>query len=67
MSNTNIISQAKHICGPIGYADYRIPGSDDLGDVIAKQANARAGKDINALRGHQIYWENPDVEQLGLM
>ncbi len=35
--NTNIISQAKHICGPIGYAKYRLPGSDDLGEVIAEE------------------------------
>lgn len=35
--NTNVISQAKNICGPIGYAKYRIPGSDDLGDVIADE------------------------------
>tara|TARA_R110002096_G_scaffold321691_2_gene515846 strand:- start:1452 stop:2741 length:1290 start_codon:yes stop_codon:yes gene_type:complete len=35
--NTNIISQARHICGPIGYAKYRLPGSDDLGDVIGEE------------------------------
>jgi L-fuculose-phosphate aldolase len=35
--NTNIISQAKHICGPIGYAKYRLPGSEDLGEVIADE------------------------------
>jgi L-fuculose-phosphate aldolase len=35
--NTNVVSQAKHICGPIGYADYRLPGSEDLGDVIADE------------------------------
>ena len=35
--NTNIISQAKHICGPIGYAKYRLPGSNDLGSVIADE------------------------------
>jgi L-fuculose-phosphate aldolase len=35
--NTNVISQAKYICGPIGYATYRIPGSDDLGKVIAEE------------------------------
>lgn len=35
--NTNIISQAKHICGPIGYANYRLPGSEDLGEVIAEE------------------------------
>jgi len=35
--NTNIISQAKHVCGPIGYAAYKIPGSEDLGKVIADE------------------------------
>lgn len=35
--NTNIISQAKHICGPIGYAKYKLPGSEDLGEVIAEE------------------------------
>ncbi len=35
--NTNIISQAKHICGPIGYATYELPGSEKLGEVIAKE------------------------------
>ncbi|WP_439130913.1 class II aldolase/adducin family protein [Polaribacter sp.] len=35
--NTNIISQAKHICGPIGYAKYKLPGSEDLGTVIADE------------------------------
>jgi len=35
--DTNIISQAKHICGPIGYARYELPGSEKLGEVIAKE------------------------------
>lgn len=35
--NTNVIPQAKNICGPIGYAKYKLPGSDKLGDVIAKE------------------------------
>ncbi len=35
--DTNIISQAKHICGPIGYASYELPGSEKLGDVIAEE------------------------------
>jgi len=35
--NTNIISQAKHICGPIGYAKYELPGSELLGDVIGEE------------------------------
>jgi len=35
--NTNIIPQAKNICGDIGYAFYELPGSDKLGDSIAKE------------------------------
>ncbi len=35
--NTNIISQAKHVCGPIGYAEYKLPGSAGLGEIIAKE------------------------------
>lgn len=35
--NTNIISQAKHICGPVGYASYELPGSQALGRVIAEE------------------------------
>ncbi|MDW5288152.1 class II aldolase/adducin family protein [Formosa sp. PL04] len=35
--NTNIISQAKHVCGPIGYAKYELPGSEKLGDVIGEE------------------------------
>ncbi len=33
--NTNIIPQAKNICGEIGYAKYACPGSEKLGQVIA--------------------------------
>jgi L-fuculose-phosphate aldolase len=35
--NTNVIPQAKNVCGPIGYAPYEISGSDELGNVIAKE------------------------------
>ena len=35
--NTNVLPQAKNVCGPIGYAPYEIPGSDELGNVIAKE------------------------------
>ena len=33
--NTNIIPQAKKKCGPIGYATYELPGSEELGEKIA--------------------------------
>lgn len=35
--DTNIIPQAKNICGHIGYAPYELPGSDRLGEVIARE------------------------------
>ncbi len=35
--DTDVISQAEHICGPIGYASYELPGSDALGVVIARE------------------------------
>jgi L-fuculose-phosphate aldolase len=35
--NTNIIPQAKHICGPIGYAEYSLPGGELLGEKIARE------------------------------
>ena len=35
--NTNIIPQAKNICGPIGYAEYALPGEMELGDKIGEQ------------------------------
>ena len=33
--DTNVIPQAKHVCGPIGYAPYAIPGGEELGENIA--------------------------------
>jgi len=35
--NTNIVPQARYICGEIGYAPYGCPGSEDLGAKIAEQ------------------------------
>lgn len=35
--NTNLISQAKHVCGDIGYANYEVPGSNELGEIIAQE------------------------------
>lgn len=33
--DTRIIPQAYHVCGPVGYARYELPGSEKLGDNIA--------------------------------
>lgn len=34
--DTRIIPQAHHVCGPVGYALYELPGSEKLGENIAK-------------------------------
>ncbi len=33
--DTNIIPQTKKFCGPVGYAPYKLPGSDELGKSIS--------------------------------
>ncbi|GAB1454318.1 class II aldolase/adducin family protein [Draconibacterium sp.] len=43
--NTNVLPQAKNVCGPIGYAPYALPGSIELGKVIAEEFK----KDVNAV------------------
>ena len=35
--DTNVVPQVKQVCGPIGYAKYRIPGSNELGESISDQ------------------------------
>jgi L-fuculose-phosphate aldolase len=35
--DTRVIPQAQQVCGPIGYAPYSLPGSQKLGDNIAKE------------------------------
>jgi len=43
--NPNVISQARHVCGAIGYADYEVPGSKELGQRIG----AEFAKGFNAV------------------
>jgi L-fuculose-phosphate aldolase len=43
--DTNVLPQAKNVCGPIGYAPYALPGSNELGDVIADEFK----KGVNAV------------------
>ena len=43
--DTNVLPQAKNVCGPIGYAPYALPGSNELGEVIAQEFK----KGVNAV------------------
>jgi ribulose-5-phosphate 4-epimerase/fuculose-1-phosphate aldolase len=48
--NTNIIPQAKSICGPIGYAEYALPGGMELGHKIADEFSR--GYDAVTMENH---------------
>ncbi len=50
LPDMNIIPQAKHICGPIGYAPYALPGGEDLGRLIA--AEFKKGFDAVIMENH---------------
>ena len=50
--DTAIIPQAKRVCGTVGYAEYAIPGSQELGDKIA--AKFAEGFDMVLLENHGV-------------
>lgn len=58
--NTNIIPQAKHICGPIGYADYALPGSMELGEKIAEQFHK--GYNAVIMENHGVVIGGSDIK-----
>ncbi len=57
--NTAIIPQAQRVCGPVGYAPYALPGSEQLGEVIA--ATFAQGFDAVLLENHGIATGGPDL------
>ena len=59
--DTGIISQARQICGPIGYAKYAISGGEKLGRIIA----AEYSKGFNALimENHGVVVGGPDIRE----
>ncbi|HQE92057.1 MAG TPA: class II aldolase/adducin family protein [Anaerolineae bacterium] len=50
--NTRIITQAHTVCGQVGYAPYRLPGSAELGAVIAETFTQ--GFDVVLLENHGV-------------
>ena len=50
LPDMNIIPQAKHICGPIGYAPYALPGGEELGEKIALEF--RSGVNAVIMENH---------------
>lgn len=58
--NTNIIPQAKDICGEIGYAPYACPGSQELGEKIADVFKNRKYKAV-ILENHGVVLGGTDM------
>jgi L-fuculose-phosphate aldolase len=48
--NSNVLPQVQQICGPVGYAPYKLPGSIDLGKSIAEEF--RAGFNCVIMENH---------------
>ncbi len=35
--DTSILAQAQHVCGPVGYSGYELPGSEALGKLVGQE------------------------------
>lgn len=46
------IPQIQDLCGPVGYADYRLPGSAELGDVISLEFER--GANVVVMENHGV-------------
>lgn len=57
--DTSIIPQARRVCGPVGYAPYALPGSEQLGETIA--ATFAQGFNVVLLENHGIATGGPDL------
>ena len=56
---TSIIPQAQRVCGPVGYAPYALPGSEQLGQAIA--ATFAEGYNVVLLENHGVAVGGPDL------
>ncbi|MCB0746277.1 MAG: class II aldolase/adducin family protein, partial [Ignavibacteriae bacterium] len=57
--DTNIIPQAKRVCGKVGYAPYALPGSNQLGENIA--ATFEQGYNVVLLENHGVATGGTDL------
>lgn len=58
--DTNIVPQARYICGEIGYAPYGCPGSADLGNKIAEVFKNRRYKAV-IMENHGVVLGGSDL------
>lgn len=59
LPNPRIIPQAYHVCGPVGFAPYALPGSWELGENIA--ATFAQGFNVILLENHGVVTGGADL------
>ncbi|MFZ1288787.1 MAG: class II aldolase/adducin family protein [Melioribacteraceae bacterium] len=59
LPDTNIIPQAKRVCGKVGYAPYALPGSNQLGENIAE--TFAKGYNVVLLENHGVATGGTDL------
>lgn len=59
--NTNIIPQAKGVCGPIGFAPYDVPGSEALGQKIAAEFKKNPEYKAVIMENHGVVLMGEDI------
>jgi len=60
--NTNIIPQAKNICGAIGFAPYDVPGSKALGKKIANEFKKHPDYKAVIMENHGVVLGGTDMK-----
>ncbi|MDH6313193.1 L-fuculose-phosphate aldolase [Parabacteroides sp. PFB2-10] len=60
--DTNIIPQARGICGKIGFAPYAVPGSQKLGENIAKEFEDNPDYKAVIMENHGVVLCGKDME-----
>lgn len=59
--NTNILPQVKDVCGPIGFAPYDVPGSENLGKSIAGEFKKNPDYKAVIMENHGIVLMGDDI------
>ncbi len=59
--NTNIIPQAKSVCGPVGFAAYDVPGSEGLGEKIAEEFQRNPEFKAVIMENHGVVLMGEDI------
>lgn len=59
--DTSIIPQARAVCGPIGFAPYALPGSKELGHMIAKEFTKNPEYKAVIMENHGVVLMGEDI------